>query len=852
MVDRCIQGAPKLQDDAGEGAQKGFLRPAVSIALKDKLAELEPGLRTALVDAVQRCVRPVSKLTKEVKEAQRLLREEFKDADEDEDDTDNSDAEAEDAIMDEAVENDEKEDQVDFVTHAPDKVDGSEGWPSAQLLVRLLLHQALDWKRVNSFTHNRRHSQTRAKLEDAAHFVQATYCVQLTGLFQRRTADASQPSVLSVEDATRGYDDIVGIVRQVRLAMREFNPAFSFEDGDSDADSCLDTTKHLPEPKRYDAPKQRVDADICVGELDRCFIKTKKFFRLSKVCSLLRLQTKSCVYNMVQAKVEPDPDRRKLRDDSDRRCQRWAAALAKGAMELLNLPFAELRDETKTALSTVEASVLRVAKSALWYLHRSQLRMALDVVESVDSFELDDPSHPFRPALQTLMPAWIAAGEDVIVIQRHVQQSLLKATLTAPLLERLRRLATPAGDDLCPILIPSFRCGPGEDGSDVASGNLWLDGQVGDTRYDDEARAALGLEGKKATIIVLCEPRNVQRFLRNFGKDSKAAGCHPNTRLVWALLPMSRAGFGIAMSMGKLLAEALSFSRYWTVDDDLKAVHQWDNPGRWFLASLRRCLVFGQRVLQHATEGCFHRLSAEDVYECAEMGADVATTLQPPAQKALRKQLFGLLNAVQEADADGLVRDPELLLQRQLVEAGPSEYASARALTQTEWLAVRSAMVREVEQRGRADLDSIAGISISHARNKRLGYVHKGAGGNYRRSRYQCVLHNAAALFGRNLVPDEVLLAHQPWHDLLSDDIPIALAQQMKMYRHDPRNGCKTADRQFTRGLDGLGVRGYQAFNFAHLRLEFKQEAQLASAYESTDAESMAGEGDDDKDDNDD
>ena len=852
VVDRCIQNTPGVLNEVGEEAQKGFLCPAVSIALKDKLAELEPGLRIALNEAVQRCVRPLCKLTKEVREAMHLLDEEMPDAQDGEDDDDSEAGEATDVAMDEEeVDVDEKDEKANNEAREVNKVDGSDERLPAQLLVCLLLHQALDWKRVNSLTHNRRHSPTRAQLEDAAQFVQATYCVQLTGLFERRAADASEPSTLSVKDAKHGYDDIDRIVRQVRLAMREFNPAFSFEDGDADAEARLDSAKHLPDPKRYDAPRKRVDADICIGELDRCFIKTKQLFRLSKVHSLLRLQTKSCIYNMVRAGLEPDAGRRKLRDDGDKRSQRWAAALARGAVDLLDLPLGDLRDETRTALTKVETVLLEVAKSALWYLRRSRLQMTLNVAESAEHFGL---AEPFRPTMQTLMAGWLAAGEDVIVIERQLSQGLLSATLAAPLLERLRRLATPAGDELCPIIIPSFRCGPGDDGSDVASGNLWLDGQAGDERYDDEARAALGLEGKPATVIVLCEPRNVQRFVRNFGQGSQAASSHRNTRLVWALLPMSRAGFGVAMSIGKLLAEALSFSRYWTLDDDLKAVHQWDNPGRWFLASLRRCLVFGQRVLRHTTEECFRCLRQEDVYECAEVGADATTTLQPSAQKALRKQLFSLLSALQEADADGLLRDPELLIQRQLVEAGPSEYAAVKALSQPEWLVVRSAMVREVEQRGRENLDSIAGVSISHARNKRLGYVHKGTGGNYRRSnqRYQCVLHNAAALIGRNLVPDETLLAHQPWHDLLSDDIPAAWALQLKAYRRDSRNGCKTADHQFTRGLDGLGTRGYQVFNFAHLRLEFKQDAHMASAYESTDAESMAGEREDELDDEDD
>ena len=139
-------------------------------------------------------------------------------------------------------------------------------------------------------------------------------------------------------------------------------------------------------------------------------------------------------------------------------------------------------------------------------------------------------------------------------------------------------------------------------------------------------------------------------------------------------------------------------------------------------------------------------------------------------------------------------------------------------------------------------LDRIAGVSISHVLNKKLDYVHKSGGSNYRRSnqRYQFVLHNSAALIGRNFVPDATLFTEKPWHTWITDDIPEESMTEVDDYRHNSTNGCKNADHQFTRGLEAVGRHGYQIYNFTHLRLEFKQEPAGRNAYETTDVESLA------------
>ena len=367
---------------------------------------------------------------------------------------------------------------------------------------------------------------------------------------------------------------------------------------------------------------------------------------------------------------------------------------------------------------------------------------------------------------------------------------------------------------------------------------------MGDDKYDDEDRVELGLEkDRPATIIVVCEPRNIERFIRNFGRGSTAAVMHPHVRLVWALLPVSHAFFGFAMSVGKLLAEALSFSRYWTVDDDLSAIHQYENPGKWFLSSFRRCLMFGQRTLEHATERCYKELDLAAFIACAQRGVAVA----PPAELSqLLPELITLVSKAWSSHGKRLIRDPELLLQLTLGNVvGPSDCKVLRGLTEREL--VLAAVAGSIKEQGRVALDSIAGVSVSHARNKRAGYVHKSGDSNFRKSnqRYQFVLHNSAALVGHNLVPDETLLGSQPWHTCMSDITPLSVKTALEQYRHNFTNGCKSADHQFTRGLAALGMHGYQIYNFTHLRLEFPQGQ--GNAYITTDAESMAADSSEDE-----
>lgn len=89
------------------------------------------------------------------------------------------------------------------------------------------------------------------------------------------------------------------------------------------------------------------------------------------------------------------------------------------------------------------------------------------------------------------------------------------------------------------------------------------------------------------------------------------------------------------------------------------------------------------------------------------------------------------------------------------------------------------------------------------------------------------------------MVPDTTLLTEKYWHKWNGiEDIPLLFRDSLNEYRHNPLNGCKNADRQFTRGLEAWGIYGFQIFNFAHVRLAFPNETDKKAYATTTEAES--------------
>ena len=82
---------------------------------------------------------------------------------------------------------------------------------------------------------------------------------------------------------------------------------------------------------------------------------------------------------------------------------------------------------------------------------------------------------------------------------------------------------------------------------------------------------------------------------------------------MYIVLPQSGRGIGVTRAIIKSLAECLKFSLYWTIDDDIQFMYQFDaNDRRWHKCSITRGLLFGQRVFQTCLEKNVNELSKKD------------------------------------------------------------------------------------------------------------------------------------------------------------------------------------------------------------------------------------------------
>ena len=97
----------------------------------------------------------------------------------------------------------------------------------------------------------------------------------------------------------------------------------------------------------------------------------------------------------------------------------------------------------------------------------------------------------------------------------------------------------------------------------------------------------------------------------------------------YVVLPQKGRGIGVTRSIIKSLAECLDFSLYWTIDDDVQFMYQFDeNERKWHKCSLARGFLFGQRGFQTCLKKTVKELSdaerfalvTEMMQKCPEYG----------------------------------------------------------------------------------------------------------------------------------------------------------------------------------------------------------------------------------------
>ena len=358
---------------------------------------------------------------------------------------------------------------------------------------------------------------------------------------------------------------------------------------------------------------------------------------------------------------------------------------------------------------------------------------------------------------------------------------------------------------LAPIFIPTIRPGPTPEiiGNYFLEEDPWSKYSQSNDRLEDEDQNMVGEEFRAQNgssvlnIFLVVEPHHletVQATMEGLRRPSVN-----NVNLVYVVLPQRGRGIGVTRAVIKSLAECFRFSLYWTIDDDIQFMYQFDgNSRRWYKCSITRGLLFGQRVFQTCLEKTAKYLNDDerhDVYEDATRGWEQWT-------KRIKRSANTLL--INDSSFLEVQRNPSLL-HSPFVEA--ANVCGGDPVKEKKMIDYERQFVSECRKRLFEDtVNHIAGVSLAHESSRRYDYMSKYPKADYMCSeqRYQVVLHNAPALKGRNYVTDEVLFSDEEFQ--VNDE-----SKRDSLYW-----GIRGSTKSFCHALKVSGVIGYQVIRIVH------------------------------------
>ena len=387
--------------------------------------------------------------------------------------------------------------------------------------------------------------------------------------------------------------------------------------------------------------------------------------------------------------------------------------------------------------------------------------------------------------------------DEIRVLKSPEEKSCLIVLVSSKMSNMLHSIRNDCKDlaqELAPIFIPSIRPGP----SDDIRGNYFLEDDPWSKRWEDGTKdeSEKQQNALNLSIFLVVEKHQVQQF-RDTIKDLKTRPS--NVNLVFIVLPQKGRGIGVTRAIIKSLAECLKFSLYWTIDDDIQFMYQFDgNDRRWHKCALTRGLLFGQRVFQTCLEKTVKELSLDDR---AELFEDVTSNWPPWAKKTKRSVQNLIIDRSKFAEVQ---RNPALLHSpfARVSEDCHGDKQKEDELRKCERDFVEVCRKRLYEE----SLNHIAGISLAHESTRRYDYMSKYPKADYMQSeqRYQIVLNNAWALKGRNFVTDEMIFREE--ENQVRD----------RAKRNTPYFGVKGSDKSFCRALKVSGVIGYHVIRIVH------------------------------------
>ena len=373
-------------------------------------------------------------------------------------------------------------------------------------------------------------------------------------------------------------------------------------------------------------------------------------------------------------------------------------------------------------------------------------------------------------------------------------------------LDAIRNTFVDPMQQIAPIFMPTIRPGPTVDirgnffleedpwSKDVRSDELV---EEEDERSDQEVAKECKTNVLDLNIFLVVEKRHLGTIQSTVDDLELPAG--RNIKLTYVVLPQNGRGIGVTRAIIKSLAECLNFSLYWTIDDDVQFMYQFDgNDRRWHKCSLARGLLFGQRAFQTCLEKTVKELSPDERHDLFE---DVTANWPRDAKKTRRSALSLLIDSNSFAEVQknpGLLHTPFKNI---------SEDCGGDAVNEEEMKACERDFVNDCRKRIFEDvINHIAGISLAHESTKGNDYMSKYPSADYMRSeqRHQVVLHNTCALKGRNFVSDEVIF-HEEEFQICDQD-----------KRNTPYWGIKGKEKSFCRALTVGGVIGYQVIRVIH------------------------------------
>ena len=399
--------------------------------------------------------------------------------------------------------------------------------------------------------------------------------------------------------------------------------------------------------------------------------------------------------------------------------------------------------------------------------------------------------------------------DDVISLRKSDQKRYCLEVLVSPKvshkLDEIRANFKDPSQGLAPIFIPSVRPGPTSEilGNYFLEEDPWSKGQRMNDGVKENDKKVLGEEIREENsrtvlnIFLVVEQHHLETFKTTIDRMQQPP--ENNVNLMYVVLPQRGRGSGVTMAIIKSLAECFRFSLYWTIDDDIQFMYQFDgNSRRWYKCSITGGLQFGQRVFQTCLQKAVKDLTEDqrdDLFEDA-------TKDWEPWAKQIKRSANRLL--VNDASFSRLQRDPNLL-HSPFAEAAKA--CGGDPDKEKKLMDYERQFVAECRKRIFDDtVNHIAGVSLAHESSKRYDYMSKYPKADYMCSeqRYQVVLHNAPALKGRNYVADEVIFS----------DEELQVVDKSK--RDSPYWGIKGSAKSFIHTLKLSGVIGYQVIRVVH------------------------------------